>query len=267
MKQAQQFDLIHFHTEPTHFPFAREAPCTVLTTLHGRLDLEALHPPFRRYAELPMVSVSDAQRTPLPWLNWQATIYHGIPIDLYTPSDSPRNYLAFLGRIAPEKRPDRAIEIACRAGCTLKIAAKVDPVDEAYFHQTIEPLLDHPLVEFVGELSDAQKNDFLGHASALVFSGDWPEPFGLALVESLACGTPVIALRHGAVSEIVVHGVTGFILDSIDQAVRAVDDIPLLKRSEARSAFERRFSVERMAQDYVRIYRRLVDQKAQAAER
>jgi glycosyltransferase involved in cell wall biosynthesis len=262
MEQAQQFDIIHFHMEPLHFPLARQAPCAVLTTLHGRLDLEKVHPLFCAYADLPVVSISNAQRVPLPWLNWQATVYHGIPTNLYTPSDGPRNYLAFLGRIAPEKRPDRAIDIACRAGYNLKIAAKIDPVDEVYFHQIIEPLLNNPLVEFVGEISDAKKGEFLGHANALVFSGDWPEPFGLALIESLACGTPVLALRHGAVAEIIDHGVTGFILDTVEEAVRAVDDIHRLKRSDIRSAFESRFSAERMAQDYVRVYSLLADQQA-----
>jgi glycosyltransferase involved in cell wall biosynthesis len=262
MAQAERFDIIHFHTEPLQFLLARQAPCPVLTTLHGRLDLEPIRALFFGYADLPMVSISDAQREPVPWLNWQATVHHGIPTDLYAQSDSPRDYLAFLGRISPEKRPDRAIEIACRAGRRLKIAAKIDPVDEAYFHQTIEPLLAHPLVEFVGEISDAEKGAFLGSASALVFSGDWPEPFGLVLIESLACGTPVLALRHGAVSEIIDHGLTGLIVDSVEQAVSAVDDIHRLKPSDIRSAFEGKFSAERMTWDYLRLYTLLADQHA-----
>jgi glycosyltransferase involved in cell wall biosynthesis len=262
MEQAQQYDIIHFHTEPLHFPYVRKAPCAVLTTLHGRLDLEHIRPLYRTFADVPMVSISDEQRAPLPWLNWRATVYHGIPTNLYAPSDDPQNYLAFLGRIAPEKRPDRAIEIACRAGLNLKIAAKVDPADEFYFDQVIKPLLDHPLVEFVGEISDKEKNVFLSRARALIFPGDWPEPFGLSLIEALACGTPVIALRHGAVSEIVEHNTTGFILDTVEQAVQAVDYIHGLKRADIRSAFERRFSVERMARDYVRVYASLTDQRA-----
>jgi glycosyltransferase involved in cell wall biosynthesis len=254
MEQARQFDIIHFHTDPLHFPFVRHAPCPVVTTLHGRLDLEEIRPLYREFADLPMVSISDAQRAPLPWLNWQATVHHGIPIDLYTPSGDPQDYLAFLGRICPEKRPDRAIEIAVRAGCRLRIAAKVDPVDQNYFDQTIKPMLDHPLVQFIGEISDEEKNEFLSQARALIFPGDWPEPFGLVLIEALACGAPVIALRHGAVSEIIEDGVTGFIVDTVEQAVRAVDDIRRLNRNDPRRAFERKFSAERMARDYVRLY-------------
>jgi glycosyltransferase involved in cell wall biosynthesis len=255
ISSAREFDVIHFHMEPFQFQYARHSPTPILTTLHGRLDLEQDRKHFSAYSDLPMVSISDAQRAPLPNLNWQATIHHGLPIDLYKPSQDQRTYLAFLGRISPEKRPDRAIEIAERSHCKLKIAAKIDPSDELYFNKHIKDLLDKPFVEFIGEISDADKGVFLSRAKALLFPGDWPEPFGITLIEALACGTPVIALRHGAVSEIIEDGSTGFIVDSLDEAVQAVHKLDHLNHAWIRKAFEARFSVERMTQEYLTIYR------------
>ncbi len=209
---------------------------------------------YERFADMPLVSISLAQRTPLNWANWRANVYHGLPLDLYRPSYEDGKYLAYLGRIAPEKRPDLAIQIAIRAGIPLKIAAKVDRMDRDYFEQQIKPLLDHPLIEYVGEVTDEEKERFLGEAQALVFPIDWPEPFGLVMIEAMACGTPVIAFRRGSVPEIVNHGTTGYIVDNCDEAVKALREISKLSRRKVRSCFEKRFSSERMALDYVSLY-------------
>ncbi|GIX47225.1 MAG: glycosyl transferase [Candidatus Tectimicrobiota bacterium] len=256
-REAADFDLIHFHIDYLHFPLVRRQLTPALTTLHGRLDLPDLVPLYREFGDLPVVSISNAQRQPLPWLNWQGTVYHGLPPDLYTFQPQPGSYLAFLGRISPEKRPDRAIDIALRTGMPLKIAAKVDRVDRAYFEEVIRPRLRHPLVEYLGEIGEAEKNAFLGNAYALLFPVDWPEPFGLVMIEALACGTPVIAYRCGSVPEVLEHGVTGYIVDGLEEAVRAVERIPLLSRQQCRQVFEARFSVARMARDYLAIYERL----------
>jgi len=207
---------------------------------------------------MPVVSISDAQRQPLPWLNWQGTVYHGLPENLYTYREKPGTYLAFLGRISPEKRVDAAIEIAKHTGMELKIAAKVDKVDREYFTEVIRPVLDHPLVEYVGEIGEAEKDEFLGNAYALLFPIDWPEPFGLVMIEAMACGTPIIACRQGSVSEVMQEGVTGFICDSVEEAARAVERIPSLSRKECRQIFEKRFTVGQMAQAYLAIYHRLL---------
>jgi glycosyltransferase involved in cell wall biosynthesis len=225
-----------------------------VTTFHGRLDLPELQPVFREYAEMPMVSISDAQRKPISWANWYATVYHGLPRDLYGLHPNPGGYLAFLGRIAPEKRPDHAIEIAKRVGIPLRIAAKVDPVDQQYFHTEIEPLLSDPLIEYLGEITDAEKDEFLGHAMALVCPYDWPEPFGLVLIEALACGTPVLAYRRGSIPEIIEDRATGFVCEGLDEMTAAIQRIPEIDRRRCRWTFEQRFSVERMAQDYLRVY-------------
>jgi glycosyltransferase involved in cell wall biosynthesis len=230
-----------------------------VTTLHGRLDLPDLPPLYRAFPEMPLVSISNAQRRPLPPVNWVATVYHGLPCNLLSVDPArKRDYLAFLGRISPEKRPDRAIETARRAGLPLKIAAKVDAVDEAYFEHTIKPLLDDSLVEFVGEIGETEKAAFLGGAVALLFTVDWPEPFGLVMIEAMACGTPVIAWRCGSVPEVIEDGVSGFIVDSIDAAVAAVPLAMELDPAAVRRRFEARFTVERMADDYVEVYRRLI---------
>ncbi|HEU4685889.1 MAG TPA: glycosyltransferase family 4 protein [Nitrospira sp.] len=252
-----QFDIIHSHLDFLGFPMSRRAHAPVLTTLHGRLDLPELAAIFEEYAELPVISISDAQRTPLPKANWLGTVHHGIPKDLYTFHPAKGSYLAFLGRISPEKCPDHAIEIAKRVGMPLRIAAKVDPMDQEYFKRKIERLLEHPLVEYVGEISDAEKNDFLGEAAALLCPYDWPEPFGLVLIEALACGTPVLAYRRGSIPEVLDHGVTGYVCNDLDALAQAVGAVHLLDRSRCRETFERRFTVERMVRAYLNLYERL----------
>lgn len=256
--RSDEFDVIHSHLDFMGFPLARRNPTPTVATFHGRLDLPELQPVFREYAEMPMVSISDAQRKPVSWANWQATVYHGLPGDLYDFQPIPGRYLAFLGRIAPEKRPDHAIEIAKRAGIPLRIAAKVDPMDREYFHSEIEPLLSHPLVEYLGEITDAEKNEFLGQAIALVCPYDWPEPFGLVLIEALACGTPVLAYRRGSIPEIIEDTVTGFVREDVDGMVTAVQRVSEIDRRRCRQAFEQRFTVNRMAQDYLRVYERVI---------
>ena len=254
------FDVIHSHLDFLGFPLARRNSVPVVTTLHGRLDLPELEPVFREYSEMPLVSISHAQRQPLSWANWQATIHHGLPRDLYTFHPKSQGYLAFLGRISPEKRPDQAIEIAKRSGLPLRIAAKVDPADQQYYQSEIEPLLDHPLVEFLGEISDAEKDDFIGNALALVCPYDWPEPFGLVLIEALACGTPVLAYRRGSIPEIIDDGITGFVCESLAEMAEAVERLPLIDRRRCRSAFEERFTADRMARDYVALYERIIEE-------
>jgi glycosyltransferase involved in cell wall biosynthesis len=256
------FDIIHSHLDFNCFPLARRNAVPVVTTLHGRLDLPELEPVFREFAEMPLVSISDAQRLPIPWANWQATIHHGLPRDLYSYHPQPKGYLAFLGRIATEKRPDHAIELAKRTGLPLRIAAKVDPADQQYYRSQIEPLLDHPLVEFIGEISDAEKNDFIGNAAALVCPYDWPEPFGLVLIEALACGTPVLAYRRGSIPEIIVDGMTGFVCENLSEMADAVQRIAHIDRHRCRAAFDERFTADRMARDYVALYERIIEERA-----
>ena len=253
-RAVDAFDIIHFHTDYLHFPlFARHWSKT-LTTLHGRLDLPDLPPMLHEFAMMPLVSISTAQRAPMPWANWHGTVYHGLPSSLYDGGCGDGGYLAFIGRICPEKRPDWAIEIARRTGLPLVIAAKVDKVDRTYYKTRIKPLLKDPLVEFIGEIGDDQKGAFLSDAAALLFPIDWPEPFGLVLIEAMANGTPVIAFRRGSVSEIVDHGVTGLIVDSVDEAVAAVPLAKALDRRAIRHRFKARFSAERMAGDYLGLY-------------
>jgi glycosyltransferase involved in cell wall biosynthesis len=253
-----QFDILHFHIDMTHFPlFERQASRTV-TTLHGRLDLKDLPRVYERWPHFGLVSISASQRAPLPHANWLATVAHGLPLHLYRFQQHPAgSYLAFLGRLSPEKRPDLAIELAVRARKPLKIAAKVDAVDEAYFETVVKPLIDsNPLVEFVGEIGDEHKSEFLGNAQALVFPICWPEPFGLVMIEAMACGTPVIAWNFGAVPEVVEHGVTGFIVHSLQEALVKVEQLPRLDRRRIRATFERRFTATRMAQSYLEVYTR-----------
>jgi glycosyltransferase involved in cell wall biosynthesis len=257
-KHRADFDVIHFHIDYLHFPWSRRQKVADLTTLHGRLDIPDLVLLYREFDDRPLVSISDAQREPLPWANWKATVHHGLPESEYRLHEEHGKYLAFLGRVAPEKRPDRAIEIAKRAGINIKIAAKVDAVDQEYHDGKIEPLLDHALVEFVGEIGGSEKDEFLGNALALLVPIDWPEPFGLVMIEALACGTPVIAFRHGSVPEIIEDGITGFIVEGVDEAVKAVEKIPHLDRRKCREVFERRFTASRMAENYVAIYERLL---------
>ncbi len=253
------FDIVHSHLDFLGFPVARRNAVPMVTTLHGRLDLPELEPVFREFIEMPLVSISASQRRPLPWANWAGTIHHGLPRNLYSFHSKSEGYLAFLGRISPEKRPDQAIEIAKRSGIPLKMAAKVDPADRVYYEAAVEPLLNHPLIEFVGEISDAEKNDFVGNAIALVCPYDWPEPFGLVLIEALACGTPVLAYRRGSIPEIIDHGVTGFVCETVDEMVEAVGQVPYLERRRCRAAFDERFTADRMARDYVALYERILE--------
>jgi glycosyltransferase involved in cell wall biosynthesis len=264
LQNAAAFDVIHFHTSFMHFPFARRLGRPHVTTVHGRLDLPELFQFFVAFAEVPVVSISNSQRRPLPPINWRGTIYHGLPSKLYNVSTSEGTYLAFLGRVSPEKRLDRAIEIAKRANMKIKIAAKVDPTDNHYMETTIRPLLDHPLVEFIGEIDEEKKQEFLGNAYALLFPIDWMEPFGLVMIEAMACGTPTIAFRCGSVPEIIDPGVTGFIVENIESAVKALEQVPGFDRMRCREIFEARFSAQRMATDYLRIYESCVGAKRRA---
>jgi len=256
-RDAAEYDVIHFHVDYLHFPLSRRLAGAHVTTLHGRLDLPDLVPLYREYGDMPVVSISNSQREPLPQANWQATIHHGLPPDLYRFRERPGRYFAFLGRISPEKRVDRAIEIAARIGMPLKIAAKVDSVDREYFSERIEPLLRAPHVEYVGEIGEGEKDDLLGNAYALLFPIDWPEPFGLVMIEALACGTPVIAYRRGSVPEVLDDGVTGFVVTGLEDAARAAERVGQLDRRRCRQAFEERFTVARMAQQYVAVYEKL----------
>lgn len=257
MQESDDFDVIHFHTDFLHFPAFRRHSTPTVGTLHGRLDLPDLVPLYHEFRDVPVVSISDAQRLPLLWLNWRSTVHHGLPGDLLRFQPEPGRYLAFLGRICPEKRPDLAVRIARALGMELKVAAKVDRADLKYYETIIKPLFDDPLVEFVGEIAEEEKSEFLGGARALLFPIDWPEPFGLTLIESMACGTPVIAFRCGSVPEIVDDGLTGFVVEDCAQAVMAFEQIGRLDRRAVRGTFEERFSVERMAEDYLAIYENL----------
>ncbi|MBY4895714.1 glycosyltransferase family 4 protein [Cupriavidus sp. AU9028] len=266
-RRAAGFDVLHFHIDVLHYPLVRQLGTPAVTTLHGRLDLPDLQPFYRTFPEIPLVSISDDQRRPMPPVNWAGTVHHGLPRDLLPFSAQARGgYLAFLGRISPEKRPDRAIEIAARAGLPLRMAAKIDRADQAYWDEVIAPLVArHRNVEFVGEINEREKAEFLGNAVALLFPIDWPEPFGLVMIESMACGTPVLAFRCGSVPEVIDEGVTGRIVGSVDEAVAAVEQIAGLDRSKIRATFEARFTVERMAREYVDIYRRLAGERREGA--
>jgi glycosyltransferase involved in cell wall biosynthesis len=257
-ERAEEFDILHFHIDLFHFPLFRSLAARTLTTLHGRQDLGDLKPFYSRFGEMPLVSISDDQRKPLPHANFIATIHHGIPADLHAPSFERGSYLAFLGRISPEKRPDRAIRIARAAGIPLKIAAKVDKVDEAYFRNDILPLIEGPGVEFIGEINEREKTKFLGEAAALLFPVDWPEPFGLVMIEAMACGTPVLAFRCGSIPEVIDDGVTGTVVESEEEAVAALPAILSYDRRVVRQRFEERFTDAIMANDYVSTYRRLL---------
>jgi glycosyltransferase involved in cell wall biosynthesis len=257
--RAAEFDVIHFHVDYLHFPLSRRLRAPQVTTLHGRLDLPDLLPVYREFPEMPVVSISDAQRDPLPMAHWVRTIHHGLPKNRYTFREQPGRYLAFLGRISPEKRVDRAIRIAERLGMPLRIAAKIDSVDRAYFTERIEPLLALPGIEYIGEVGEEDKDDLLGNAYALLFPIDWPEPFGLVMIEAMACGTPVIAYRRGSVPEIMEEGVTGFMVDSLDDAVKATERVATIDRRRCREVFERRFTVERMAREYVEAYQQVAE--------
>jgi glycosyltransferase involved in cell wall biosynthesis len=257
---VSRFDVIHFHCDYLHLPLLERNPCANVTTLHGMLHPSDVEPLLGEYPDAPLVSISNNQRTPIPWANWQATVHHGLPRDLHTFRAQRGSYLAFLGRISPEKRLDRAIAIARAAGMPLRVAAKIYPEDRAYYHETIEPLLRDAgeAVELIGEVGGAAKDDFLGNAHALLFPIDWPEPFGLVMIEAMACGTPVIAYRNGSVPEVIEDGVTGFIVRDEAEAVRAVERVAALSRHACRLAFERRFDATAMVDNYVEVYRQVV---------
>jgi glycosyltransferase involved in cell wall biosynthesis len=256
---ADDFDILHFHIDQFHFPLFRPIARRTVTTLHGRQDLHDLKPLYLGFGDMPLVSISDDQRKPIASSNFVATIHHGIPADLLAPNYDPRGgYLVFLGRISPEKRPDRAIEIAQAVGLPLKIAAKIDKVDEAYFHEQIEPLLSKPGIEYVGEVNERGKAKLLGDARALLFPVDWPEPFGLVMIEAMACGTPVLAFRRGSVSEVIDEGVTGAVVETVEEAARRLPQLLRLDRRKVRRRFEQRFNSNRMARDYVQVYRSLL---------
>jgi glycosyltransferase involved in cell wall biosynthesis len=258
-----EFDILHFHLDYYPFSLFARQPTPFVTTLHGRLDLPEHQPTFTTFSKIPVISISDAQRRPVPQANFIKTIYHGLPEDLLKPLDTKQSYLAVLGRIAPEKGVDRAIKIAIRAGVPLKIAAKVDRADEEYYEAVVKPLMDHPLVEFIGEISDREKPEFLSGAYGLLLPIDWPEPFGLVMIESMACGTPVIAYNRGSVPEIIDQGLTGFIVEDELSAVNAVGRLADMDRVAIRKHFEKRFSARRMAEDYVEVYRSQMEQKTQ----
>lgn len=255
LQRADDFDVIHFHTDMVHFPFFERFAGKTLTTLHGRLDMKDLPQVYERWPQFGLVSISDDQRRPLAFANWKATVHHGMPAEQYVFSPKSKGYLAFLGRISPEKRPDRAIEIATRLGKPLKMAAKVDAADKTYFETKIRPMIEgNPLIDFIGEIGDHQKSAFLGGADALLFPIDWPEPFGLVMIEAMACGTPVVAFRCGSTTEVIEDGATGYLVDTLEQAVAAADRAAMLDREAIRARFELRFSATAMARRYLDVY-------------
>jgi glycosyltransferase involved in cell wall biosynthesis len=263
---APDFDILHFHIDYLHFPVSRYLGVPHITTLHGRLNIKDLAPLYDEFTDMPGVSISNSQRAPLPQANWIGTVYHGLPPDLLSPRlDAAGDYLVFIGRISPEKRVDRAVEIARRAKLPLRVAAKISTVDEPYFHDEIAPLFEQPFVEYLGEVTDEQKGPLLAGARALLFPIDWQEPFGLVMIEAMACGTPTIAWDAGSVGEVLTDGVTGFIVESIDEAVDAVGRAASVSRAGIRDGFERRFTSRRMAADYLRLYERLVGRETRQA--
>jgi len=266
MERAKQFDIIHFHVDYLHFPLSRISRLPHITTLHGRLDVPDLVPLYRKFRDMPVVSISKGQRKPLCWANWVGNVYHGLPSDSLSVGNGSGKYLAFLGRICPEKRVDRAIQVALQTGMPLKIAAKVDRVDREYYECKIKPLLANPNVEYIGEITERQKAEFLGNAYAQLFLIDWPEPFGLTMIEAMACGTPTIAFNCGSVPEVISHGVTGLIVDSVLEAVSAVEEASTLDRTACRQEFERRFTASRMARDYLTLYEAILSARSLSPE-
>jgi glycosyltransferase involved in cell wall biosynthesis len=266
LRHSREFDILHFHNDFLHFPLSRLMSYAHVTTLHGRQDINGLTPLYKRYSDMPIVSISDDQRRAIPFANWKETVYHGLPLSMYNPGAGEGNYLAFLGRISVEKRPDRAIEIAMRAGIPLKIAAKIDSADAEYY-ASIRYLFDHPLIEFVGEIGEKEKEEFLGNAMALLFPIDWPEPFGLVMIEAMACGTPVIAWNAGSVPEIIDEGITGYVVSSMGEAVQAVNDVRYLEREQCRRKFEERFDAAVMVDNYEKVYEKIISDKMNNPEK
>ncbi len=260
-ERANEFDILHFHTDYLHFPFSYNNNLTTITTLHGRLDIDDLKPIYKKFVDMPVVSISDAQREPLPMANWIGTVHHGLPLNLYKKGEGKGGYVTFIGRISPEKRADRAIEIASQANMKIKIAAKVDKADQLYFEKEIRHLFKLPHVEYLGEIGENEKAELLGDALAMLFPIDWREPFGMVLIEALACGTPVIAYNHGSVPEIIMHGKTGYVVEDIEQAVKALKKINHISRDECRASFENQFSATTMAKNYLRLYEKLLGHK------
>jgi glycosyltransferase involved in cell wall biosynthesis len=263
-QRARDFEVIHYHLDYLHYSLSRRHDVPQLTTLHGRLDIPDLEPLYREFSDMPVVSISMSQRNPLPGARWIGNVYHGLPIEQFHYSETPGAYMAFLGRISPEERVDRAIEIARQVGLPLKIAAKVDKVDRDYFETCIRPQIRGPQVEYLGEIGNDEKDEFLGHACVLLFPIAWEEPFGLAMIESLACGTPVIAFRRGSVAEVIEDGRSGFIVEDLAGAVQAIAKVPTLSRRECRMVFEERFTAVRMADEYLRLYYLLADRHPMA---
>ena len=260
---ADEFDIIHFHTDFLHYPLARRCSVPSVTTMHGRLDLPDLAPLHHHFAEHPLVSISDSQRRQMAHACWMSTVHHGLPKDLYRHGGGQEDYFAFVGRMSREKGVARAIEIAIACRTRLRIAAKVDPVDRAYFEREIRPLLDHPLIEYVGEIGEAAKGEFIGHARATLFPVDWPEPFGVVMIESLACGTPIVAYGCGAVAEVMQDGVCGYIVHSQEEAIAAAQRVGEIDRGVCRRTFEERFTAEHMASRYVEVYQALIGRRAE----
>ena len=267
VERAPEFDVVHFHLDYLSFPYVRRCAIPHLATMHSRLDVADLQPIFRCFADVPVVSISDAQQTPLPFANWCGTVYHGLPLDLYRFRAKSAGYLAFLGRLSPEKRVDRAVEIARRLDMPLKVAAKIDGKDQEYYERQVKPLFADPRVEFIGEIGEKDKGEFLGNAAALLFPVDWPEPFGLVMIEAMACGTPVVAFRCGSVPEVMQDGVSGYVVDTLDGAVEATAHALELPRKRCRAYFEARFAAPRMASDYLAVYERLLAGEHRRAHR
>lgn len=259
-ERADEFDIIHFHIDYLHFPFSQFLSTAHVTTLHGRLDIPELQFVYNKFSE-PVISISNSQRKPLPQANFVGTVHHGLPVNLFKKGDGSGNYLAFLGRTSPEKGLEKAIEWAIGANIPLKIAAKVDNADKTYFETIIKPLLDHPLIEFIGEINEEQKQEFLGNALALLFPINWSEPFGIVMIEAMACGTPVIAHQLGSVAEVIEHGNNGFIVSSTDEAVTIIHQLKKVDREKIRRSFEERFTSQRMARDYLKVYQQLINSK------
>ena len=265
-QEADQYEFIHSHIDYIPYPLYRRINTPTVTTLHGRLDIPNLYELYQEFDDIPLVSISNYQRTPISWANWKATVYHGLPTDLYKYNQKQGDYLAFIGRFSPEKGADFAIEIAKKSGMKMKMAAKVDKADKDYYETVLKPLMNSSSIEYIGEIGEEEKQEFFGNAYALLFPINWPEPFGLVMIESMACGTPIITRMYGAVPEVMEQGVTGFIINDVDEAVKAVNDIGKLSRKKCRQVFDDKFTACIMAENYLKVYQQLIEEKKQNAE-